>query len=59
MTEGLRREGMNILRSYSNWRRYRRTVNALSDLSTYELNDLGINRGDIDSIARRYSRKSC
>ncbi|WP_175868899.1 DUF1127 domain-containing protein [Bartonella gabonensis] len=49
---------MNILRSYSNWRRYRRTVNALSRLSTYELNDLGICRGDIDSVARRYSHKS-
>ncbi|EJF79160.1 hypothetical protein MCQ_00701 [Candidatus Bartonella washoeensis Sb944nv] len=49
---------MNILRSYSNWRRYRRTVNALRHLSTYELNDLGINRGDIDSIARQCSRRS-
>ncbi|WP_375612720.1 MULTISPECIES: DUF1127 domain-containing protein [unclassified Bartonella] len=49
---------MNILRFYSNWRRYRRTVNALSRLSTYELSDLGICRGDIDSIARRYSRRS-
>lgn len=49
---------MNILRSYSNWRRYRRTVNALSRLSMYELNDLGICRGDIDAVARRYSRKS-
>lgn len=49
---------MNILRSYSKWRRYRRTVKALSHLSTYELNDLGICRGDIDSIARRDSYKS-
>ncbi|WP_455466006.1 DUF1127 domain-containing protein [Bartonella sp. B39] len=49
---------MNILRSYSNWRRYRRTVNALSHLSTYELNDLGIYRGNINSIARHYSHKS-
>ncbi|WP_083868427.1 DUF1127 domain-containing protein [Bartonella queenslandensis] len=49
---------MNILRSYSNWRRYRRTVNALSRLSTYELNNLGICRGDIDAVARRYSRTS-
>ncbi|WP_144751637.1 MULTISPECIES: DUF1127 domain-containing protein [Bartonella] len=49
---------MNILHSYSNWRRYRRTVKALSRLSTYELNDLGIYRGNIDSVARRYSYKS-
>ncbi|WP_126602005.1 DUF1127 domain-containing protein [Bartonella vinsonii] len=49
---------MSILRSYSNWRRYRRTVKALSHLSTDELNDLGIYRGDINSIARYYSRRS-
>ncbi|KEC55987.1 DUF1127 domain-containing protein [Bartonella koehlerae] len=49
---------MNILRSYSKWRRYRRAVNALNRLSTYELNDLGIHRGDTDSIARWCSRKS-
>ncbi|UTO28333.1 DUF1127 domain-containing protein [Bartonella harrusi] len=49
---------MNILRSYSNWRRYRRTVNALRRLSTHELNDLGICRGNIRSIARYYSHKS-
>ncbi|EJF76445.1 DUF1127 domain-containing protein [Bartonella birtlesii] len=48
---------MDILRSYSHWRRYRRTVNALSRLSVDELNDLGIYRGNIDSIARYYSRK--
>ncbi|AQX18969.1 putative hypothetical protein YjiS, DUF1127 family [Bartonella sp. CDC_skunk] len=49
---------MNILRSYSQWRRYRRTVNALSRLSTYELSDLGINRADISLVAWRSSRKS-
>ncbi|GAA5096157.1 DUF1127 domain-containing protein [Bartonella acomydis] len=49
---------MDILRSYSHWRRYRRTVNALSRLSTDELKDLGIYRGNIDSVARRYSQKS-
>ncbi|VEJ44528.1 Uncharacterized conserved small protein [Bartonella vinsonii] len=51
-------KSMSILRSYSNWRRYRRTVKALSHLSTDELNDLGIYRGDINSIARYYSRRS-
>ncbi|WP_407965448.1 DUF1127 domain-containing protein [Bartonella sp. C271] len=49
---------MNIFRSYSQWRRYRRTVNALSSLSVYELSDLGINRADINSVAWRFSRKS-
>ncbi|AQX20492.1 DUF1127 domain-containing protein [Bartonella sp. WD16.2] len=49
---------MNILQSFGSWCRYRRTVKALNNLSTYELNDLGINRGDIHSIAWRFSRKS-
>ncbi|WP_375615733.1 MULTISPECIES: DUF1127 domain-containing protein [unclassified Bartonella] len=49
---------MNILRSYRNWRRYRRTVNALNRLSTDELSDLGIYRGNIKSIARHYSYRS-
>ncbi|QUG72397.1 DUF1127 domain-containing protein [Bartonella quintana] len=50
---------MKILRFYSNWCRYRRTVNALSPLSTYELNNLSIHRGNIDSITQRCSHKSC
>ncbi|WP_343314807.1 DUF1127 domain-containing protein [Brucella sp. BE17] len=44
---------MNILRSYSNWRRYRETVNELNMLSTRELNDLGISRADIPYVARQ------
>ncbi|WP_152045701.1 DUF1127 domain-containing protein [Aureimonas psammosilenae] len=44
---------MNIVRSYSNWRRYRETCNELSRLSQRELADLGIARNDIPSIARR------
>lgn len=44
---------MKLLRSFNNWRRYRNTVNELNRLSTYELNDLGINRSQIRSIAWR------
>ncbi|MCB8836689.1 DUF1127 domain-containing protein [Aurantimonas sp. VKM B-3413] len=44
---------MNLIRSYSNWRRYRETVNELSRLSQRELADLGISRTDIPSVARR------
>ena len=44
---------MNIVRSYSNWRRYRETVNELNRLSQRELADLGIARADINSLARR------
>jgi uncharacterized protein YjiS (DUF1127 family) len=44
---------MNIVRNYRNWRRYRDTVNELSRLSNRELADLGINRGEIQSVARK------
>ena len=44
---------MNLIRSYSNWRRYRETCNELSRLSQRELSDLGIARADIPSIARQ------
>ena len=47
---------MNLVRSFNNWRRYRTTVNELSRLTTRELNDLGVNRAEIASIARRASR---
>lgn len=36
-----------------NYRRYRNTINELSRLSNRELQDLGINRGDIPFIARK------
>ena len=39
----------------SAWNEARRTRNALSRLSTHELDDIGLVRGDIDRIAdRRY-----
>jgi uncharacterized protein YjiS (DUF1127 family) len=44
---------MNLIRNYRNWRRYRETVNELSRLSNRELNDLGISRSDIYSVARK------
>ena len=44
---------MNIIGTYRNWRSYRRTVNELGSLSNRELDDLGINRGDIETVARR------
>ena len=43
---------MNLIKSYKNWRRYNETVRALNRLNTRELNDLGISRGDIPSVAR-------
>ena len=44
---------LNIVASYKNWRKYRETYNELMRLSHRELNDLGINRGDIGQIAKQ------
>ena len=44
---------MNLIRSFQNWRRYNQTVRELNRLDNRELNDLGINRADIASVARR------
>lgn len=43
---------MNMIGSFRKWRNYRRTVSELSSLSNRELDDLGINRGDINFVAR-------
>jgi uncharacterized protein YjiS (DUF1127 family) len=47
---------MNISRSINEWRRYRATRKELNRLTARELNDLGINRGDIEFVARRTAR---
>jgi uncharacterized protein YjiS (DUF1127 family) len=44
---------MNVTRSFNNWRKYRRTVTELSRMSSRELQDLGIERADIHSVARQ------
>ncbi len=46
-------KGNSLFGRYRNWRRYRTTVHALEKLSSRELDDLGISRGDIDRIARQ------
>ncbi|ANL37016.1 MULTISPECIES: DUF1127 domain-containing protein [Rhizobium] len=43
---------MNVARSFNNWRKYRQTVAELGRMTTRELDDLGIGRGEIRSIAR-------
>lgn len=43
---------MNMIGSFRKWRNYRRTVTELSSLTNRELDDLGINRGDIGLVAR-------
>ena len=47
---------MDIFNNIRTWNRTRLTRNELNSLSTHELNDLGINRGDIPFIAKRASR---
>ncbi|MDX0622158.1 DUF1127 domain-containing protein [Sinorhizobium medicae] len=43
---------MNVARSLNNWRKNRQTVNELGRMTNRELDDLGINRADIRSVAR-------
>lgn len=43
---------MNMARSFSNWRKYRQTVNELDRMTPRELRDLGIEREDIKKVAR-------
>ena len=44
---------LNIARSLNNWRKYRQTVTELGRMSSRELQDLGIDRADIRSVARQ------
>ena len=42
---------------YSRWQRYSRTVSELEGLSNRDLADLGINRVDIQRLAREAARR--
>jgi uncharacterized protein YjiS (DUF1127 family) len=42
-----------LFEAYKHWRLYRRTYWELSQLSSRELNDLGIHRSEIPTIARQ------
>ena len=44
---------MKIVVAFSDWNDSRRTRRALSALSDHELDDIGLNRGDIDLVATR------
>jgi uncharacterized protein YjiS (DUF1127 family) len=43
---------MNMIRTYKSWRRYTETLRELNRLNSRELSDIGINRSDIERIAR-------
>ena len=47
------RNVMNPIRAFRNWRMYNETVRELNKLNARQLHDLGINRGDIERIARQ------
>ncbi len=42
----------NVRSKYRNWRKYRDTYDELMRLSPRELDDIGISRSDIPTIAR-------
>ena len=44
---------MNLIKSYSAWRKYRETYQALDRLSERRLNDIGVSRREIRSVARK------
>lgn len=47
-----------IREAYIDWNTRRKTVAALNALSTQQLNDIGLNRGDISQFAsRNYAKR--
>ena len=46
---------MDIAKTYRTWRRYRQAYQELAQLSDRDLRDMGVKRGDIHSLARRYA----
>lgn len=40
--------------AFAAWNDARRTRNSLNQLSSYELEDIGLSRGDIDLIVRKH-----
>jgi uncharacterized protein YjiS (DUF1127 family) len=49
-------DNMNPIRIAKNWMSYRRTMNELGNLSSQALNDIGLTRYDIRTVASRAFR---
>lgn len=47
---------MNFARNFAEWRRYNTTFKELNRLSGRELEDIGMNRADIEGRARAAAR---
>ena len=52
MTQTLKNFFRKLINDYSEAKKFRATVKELRALTDKELNDIGINRGDIYSVAR-------
>ncbi len=48
---------MNIRKTFRKWSAYQRTLRELSALDNRMLDDLGLNRGDIQRIARDHANQ--
>jgi uncharacterized protein YjiS (DUF1127 family) len=46
-----------IVKRYRTWRKYRETYDELMRCSNRELDDLGINRADIPTVAYEHARR--
>ncbi len=49
---------MNIAKSFRKWTAYNQTVRQLNALDNRMLDDLGLNRGDIQRIARDHANQA-
>jgi uncharacterized protein YjiS (DUF1127 family) len=47
---------MDIRKTFRQWAAYQQTVRELNTLDSRQLSDLGINRTDINRVARDHSR---
>ena len=48
---------MKLTRSFNTWREARRTAFELNQLSERHLEDIGMNRGDIEAVALKSVRR--
>ncbi len=48
---------MGILKSFQKWSAYQRTFRDLNALDARSLDDIGINRGDIQRLAREFANR--
>lgn len=47
---------MDLRKTFRQWAAYQQTIRELNTLDNRQLNDLGINRGDISRVARDHAR---